>query len=179
MHIDRRFEFELEELVPEYFEPERIGEMLGQALVFGSLLGSKNEQVLDGYDHSRTRPAAPLLTIKPDGNFEGHVIRVVDDRLVADDGAILLGDSWTDCFTTLGSDSRMQASIVTVSEWLIRTIGASELRRIVDSYVDDKLEALIDAVEKQFKEENVLLHVLEGLQGYWEIRLQSLTATGM
>lgn len=34
-HIDRRFEFELKELVPEYFDPEQIGEMLGQALVFG------------------------------------------------------------------------------------------------------------------------------------------------
>ena len=178
MHIDRRFEFELEELVPEYFEPERIGEMLGQALVFGSLLGSEDEQVLGGYDHSRTRPAVPLLSIKPDGNFEGHVIRVVDDRLVSDDGAILLGDSWTDCFTTLGSDARMQASIVTVSEWLIRTLGANELHRVVDSYVDENLETLIDAVEKQPKEKNVLLHVLEGLQN-WEIRLQSLTATGM
>jgi hypothetical protein len=178
VHIDRRFEFELEELVPEYFEPERIGEMLGQALVFGSLLGAEDEQVLGGYDHSRTHPALPLLTIKADGNFEGHVIRVVDDRLRSDDGAVMLGDSWTDCFTTLGSDARMQASIVTVSEWLIRTLGASELHRVVDSYVDEKLETLIDAVEKQPKEKNVLLHVLEGLQN-WEIRLQSLTATGM
>ena len=75
VHIDRLFEFELEELVPEYFEPERIGEMLGQALVFGSLLGAEDEQVLSGYDHSRTHPAVPLLTIKADGNFEGHVIR--------------------------------------------------------------------------------------------------------
>ena len=72
----------------------------------------------------------------------------------------------------------MQASIVTVSEWLIRTLGANELHRVVDSYVDEKLETLIDAVEKQPKEKNVLLHVLEGLQN-WEIRLQSLTATGM
>ena len=49
---------------------------------------------------------------------------------------------------------------------------------MVSKYVDEKLEALIDAVEKKPKEQKVLLHVLEGLQN-WEIRLQSLTATGM
>lgn len=177
-HIDRRFESELKDLIPDYFEPERIGEILGQALVFGSLLAAKNSSVLDGYDHSRTHPVEPLLRVKPDGHFEGHVIRVVDDRLRVDEGAVLLGDSWADCFASLGTDARMQASIATVSEWLARTIGAAELHVVVASYVDEKLEALIQSVDKRPKEKEVLLFVFEGLQN-WEIRLQSLTATGM
>lgn len=177
-HIDRRFEFELKELIPDYYEPERIGEMLGQALVFGSLIGANNERVLDAYDHSRTHPAEPLLRIKPDGGFEGHILRVVDERLRADDEPVMLGDSWTDCFDTIGSDARLQASIVTVSEWLVRILSAEDLHKVVASYIEERLEALIDAVEKQPKDHKVLLHVLEGLQD-WEIRLQSLTATGM
>ena len=177
-HIDRRFEFELEDLVPEYFDPQHVGELIGQALVFGSLLRAEDQRVLGGYDHTRTRPVQPLMRIKEDGSFEGHIIRVTDDRLAVDDGAIRLGDSWTDCFANLGADARLQASTVTVAEWLVRQLGAGDLLSIVDEYIEEKLEPLINVVEKQPKEKNVLLHVFEGLQN-WEIRLRSLTATGM
>ena len=177
-HIDRRFEFELKELVPEYFDPEQIGEMLGQALVFGALLAADDESILAAYDHSRARPPEPLLRIKQDGAFEGHIVRVTEERLTSDDGMVMLGDSWADCFSALGSDVRMQASIVNVSELVVRIHGAEHVYGLVDSYINDRLEVLIDAVGKQPSEQQILFHVLEGLQN-WGIRLQSMTATGM
>lgn len=177
-HIDRRFEAELEELVPEYFDRESIGMTLGQALVFGTLVASKDERVLSGYDHSRSRPVRPLIAQDAGGRFEGHVVRVVDGRLKADDGQVWLGDSWQDCFRNLGNDARLQASITAVTEWLVRRLGAQVLRDAAHRYVEERLDSLIDVTERMPREQEVLRHVLDGIID-WEQKLMSQMATGM
>lgn len=165
-HIDKRFEDQLTELIPIYFDEEHIGKLIGQALVFSSLLREEDDRILKRYQHSRVEPAQPLLKRNTSGEFVGCVVRVEGDTLTAGQHTVTLGSTWKKCFNALGDNASLQASITSVADWLLRTIGGEELEGIVSAYSQKTLVPQSAAVEREPEEREVIDRVFEGLEDW-------------
>ena len=176
-HIDKRFSEALDPLIPEYFDRTDAARLLGQALIFGSLLKAEDQALLYRYEHSRSRPPVPAIHLDPAGSFRGRVIRIQQGRLVPDDEDIDLGTSWVDAIKGVGTNPVFRSSLEDLAVWMAQTLGAQRLLDELGTFVPDILEPLIDAKKSSPDELEVLTQVFDGLAS-WEVDLRNLIAVG-
>ena len=176
-HIDQRFEAMLQPLVPQYFEAGDVAKEIGQALVFKELLEDPATGLIRRYDHTRSHPPVPPLRLEPDGHFRARVLVIRDERMRPLGSDIDLGTEWGSVLERIGKNQELRNSIRHAAAWALRHVGVETVLAVLASFLDEKLELLIDAKEEQPQEKEILSMIFDQLSA-WQVELRSLSILG-